>query len=108
MPGLRWFPYDFRESHSDTPELVVTPRGWVTVTRAISGPLQNSWQRTQSILSAITALIAGSLLLVLAGRVLHLRIMLTDSSAAAGIYRITDLPAARGELVAACLPPAIA
>jgi conjugative transfer signal peptidase TraF len=108
MPGLRWFPYDFRESHSDTPELVVTPRGWVTVTRAISGPLQNSWQRTQPVWSAVTALIAGSLLLVLAARVLHLRIMLTDSSAAAGVYRVTDFPPTRGELVAACLPLAIA
>jgi conjugative transfer signal peptidase TraF len=108
MPGLRCFPYDFRASHSDTTELVVTPRGWVTLTRAISGPLQDSSQRTQPILSAITALIAGAILLVLAGRVLHLRIMLTDSSAAAGIYRVTDFPPARGELVAACLPFAIA
>jgi conjugative transfer signal peptidase TraF len=34
--------------------------------------------------------------------------MLTDSSAAAGVYRVTDFPPARGELVAACLPLAIA
>jgi hypothetical protein len=65
MPGLRCFPYDFRASHCDTSELVVTHRNWVTVTRAISGSLQNSWQRTQPIWSAITALIAGSILLVL-------------------------------------------
>ena len=108
MPGLRWFPYDFRASHSDTSELVVTHRNWVTVTRAISDRLRNSWQRTEPVWSAITALIAGSLLLVLAGRVLHLRIMLTDSSAAAGVYRVTDFPPVRGELVAACLPFAIA
>jgi conjugative transfer signal peptidase TraF len=59
-------------------------------------------------LSAITALIAGSILLGLAGRVLHLRIMLTNSSAAAGVYRVTDFPPVRGGLVAACLPLAIA
>jgi conjugative transfer signal peptidase TraF len=106
--GLRWFSYDFRATHCDTPELVVTHRNWVTVTRAISGRLQNSWQRTEPVLSAITALIAGSILLGLAGRFLHLRIMLTDSSAAAGVYRVTDFPAKRGVLVAACLPLEIA
>jgi conjugative transfer signal peptidase TraF len=98
----------FSEGHYDTSELIVTHRNWVTVTRAISGRLQNRWQRTEPVLSAITALIAGSILLGLAGRVLHLRIMLTNSSAAAGVYRITDFPPARGGLVAACLPLAIA
>ena len=39
---------------------------------------------------------------------LHLRIMLTDSSAPAGIYRLSAVPAGRGALVAACLPAAIA
>jgi conjugative transfer signal peptidase TraF len=34
--------------------------------------------------------------------------MLTNSSAAAGVYRVTDFPPARGSLVAACLPVAIA
>jgi conjugative transfer signal peptidase TraF len=47
-------------------------------------------------------------LLGVAGRVLHLRIMLTNSSAATGVYRVTDFPPVRGELVAACLPLAIA
>jgi hypothetical protein len=108
VPGLRWFSYDYGASHCDTPELVVTPRNWVTVTRAISGRLHNSWQRTEPVLSAITALIAGAILLGLAGRVLHLRIMLTNSSAAAGVYRVTDFPTARGGLVAACLPLPIA
>lgn len=106
--GLRWFSYDFRASHCDTPEVIVSHREWVTVTRAISGRLQNSWQRTETVLSALTALIAGSIFLGLAGRVLHLRIMLTDSSAAAGVYRVTDFPPARGGLVAACLPLATA
>jgi conjugative transfer signal peptidase TraF len=102
--SLRPFP----ESHCDTHEFIVTHRNWVSVTRVISGRVQNSWQRTAPVLSAMTALIAGSMLLGLAGRVLHLRIMLTNSSAAAGVYRVTDLPPARGGLVAACLPPAIA
>jgi conjugative transfer signal peptidase TraF len=107
-PGLSFSLRPFPESHCDTHEFVVTHRNWVTVTRAISGRLQNNWQRTEPVLSAITALVAGSILLVLAGRVLHLRIMLTDSSAAAGVYRVTDFPPVRGELVAACLPFAIA
>jgi conjugative transfer signal peptidase TraF len=34
--------------------------------------------------------------------------MFTNSSAAAGVYRVTDLSPARGSLVAACLPFAIA
>jgi conjugative transfer signal peptidase TraF len=42
------------------------------------------------------------------GRFFHLRITLTDSAAPAGIYRLIAGPAGRGELVAACLPAAIA
>jgi conjugative transfer signal peptidase TraF len=43
------------------------------------------------------------------GRLLHLRITLTDSSAPAGLYRlVTAAPAERGALVAACLPQPIA
>ncbi len=43
------------------------------------------------------------------GRLFRLRITLTDSAAPAGIYRLTDgIPVLRGELVAACLPAAIA
>jgi conjugative transfer signal peptidase TraF len=78
------------------------------VTRAISGRLQNSWQRTKRVFFAAATVIGGAVLLGLAGRVLHLRIMLTNSSAAAGVYRITDFPPVRGGLVAACLPLAIA
>jgi conjugative transfer signal peptidase TraF len=47
-------------------------------------------------------------LLVLSGRLLQLRISLTDSSAKAGVYRLAEAPAGRGALVAACLPPLIA
>jgi conjugative transfer signal peptidase TraF len=38
----------------------------------------------------------------------HLRIMLTDSSAPAGIYHLSAAPERRGALVAACLPAAVA
>jgi conjugative transfer signal peptidase TraF len=48
-------------------------------------------------------------LLVVVGRVIGLRISLTDSAAPAGIYRIaTGVPVHRGELVGACLPASIA
>lgn len=59
------------------------------------------------ILVAVAAL-AGAAALGLAGHFFHLRITLTDSSAAAGIYRLTAMRAGRGALVAACLPAAIA
>jgi len=46
---------------------------------------------------------------VVLGRLFRLRITLTDSAAPAGIYRlIARVPLARGELVAACVPAAIA
>jgi conjugative transfer signal peptidase TraF len=53
-------------------------------------------------------LLIGAVSVAFLGRQLKLRIMLTDSSAAAGVYRITDSPPMRGALVAACLPPGIA
>jgi hypothetical protein len=94
----------FSEGHCDTSELIVTPRKGVTVTRAISGCLPGGWH----VLFAAVTVIGGAILLGLAGRVLHLRIMLTNSSAAAGVYRVTDFPPVRGGLVAACLPLAVA
>jgi conjugative transfer signal peptidase TraF len=98
----------FSEGHYDTPEVIVTRAEWVTVTRAICGGLSGGWSRTRRVLFVMVTVIAGAVLPGLAGRFLHLRIMLTDSSAAAGIYRVTDSPAARGALVAVCLPPSIA
>ncbi len=56
----------------------------------------------------LIATAAGIGLLVLTGRLFHLRITLTDSAAPAGIYRVVDAPPARGALVAACLPITIA
>ena len=53
------------------------------------------------------ALISAGLLTVSA-YAFHLRISLTDSAAPAGEYRLIAAPAGRGDLVAACLPTAIA
>jgi conjugative transfer signal peptidase TraF len=58
--------------------------------------------------SGMIAAAVGVGFLVFSGRLFHLRIMLTDSAAAAGIYRVVDAPPARGVLVAACLPATIA
>ena len=54
----------------------------------------------------ITAISAA--LLSIAGCIFHLRITLTDSAAAPGVYRVADSPGGRGDLVAACLPAAVA
>jgi conjugative transfer signal peptidase TraF len=59
-------------------------------------------------LGALIAALAGIGFLLFVGRIFHLRITLTDSSAPAGVYRVIDSPPARGGLVAACLPAAIA
>jgi conjugative transfer signal peptidase TraF len=61
------------------------------------------------------SLLIGTALMVFCGRQFGLRIMLTDSAAPVGIYRVESLPSQksmrdlrRGELVEACLPDAIA
>jgi conjugative transfer signal peptidase TraF len=60
------------------------------------------------ILTMLGPLVAMAFLVAL-GRVLGLRISLTDSAAPAGIYRIVQgVFVERGELVGACLPPSIA
>jgi conjugative transfer signal peptidase TraF len=57
------------------------------------------------LLTATTAVVA---VMVFSARLFHLRIVLTDSSAPAGIYRLSAVPAGRGDLVLACLPAAVA
>jgi conjugative transfer signal peptidase TraF len=59
---------------------------------------------TAALVFALVTLVVPAVL----GRFFHLRITLTDSAAPAGIYRLIVAPAGRGELVAACLPAAIA
>jgi conjugative transfer signal peptidase TraF len=61
------------------------------------------------------SLLIGAALMVFWGQQFGLRIMLTDSAAPVGIYRVEPLPSPefgrdlrRGELVEACLPDAIA
>jgi conjugative transfer signal peptidase TraF len=107
-PGFRWFPHDFWTGHSGTAEIIVTHDRWVTMTRGISKHLPGNWQRTRRVLSTAAAVITGAILLDLTGGFLNLRIMLTDSSAPAGVYRLKAVQAGRGVLAAACLPAAIA
>jgi len=64
-------------------------------------------QSRRPVLAMLVALIAVALFVVV-GRVIGLRISLTDSAAPAGIYRLVPgIPAYRGELVGACLPSSI-
>jgi conjugative transfer signal peptidase TraF len=51
--------------------------------------------------------VGAAAFLIIAAQLFHLRITFTDSSAPAGIYRLITARAARGVLVAACLPAAI-
>ena len=95
-PHFFWFLYDFFAGHCGTREVTVTHSRWVTVTRARSG------------LSALAVTIAGAVALAATGRFFNLRITITDSAAPAGVYRVSEVPAGRGALVAACLPAAIA
>ena len=57
---------------------------------------------------ALGATLMGAVGLGLGGHILQLRIILTDSAARAGIYRLSDASVVRGTLVAACLPGAAA
>jgi len=68
------------------------------------------WRRSRFArpLAGFGAAAFGISCLILTARIFRLRIMLTDSSAPAGIYHFSAVPAGRGALVAACLPAAIA
>jgi conjugative transfer signal peptidase TraF len=69
------------------------------------GPARRHVPRlTAALVFALFTLVVPAVL----GRFFHLRITITDSAAPAGIYRLIAAPAGRGELVAACLPAAIA
>ena len=61
--------------------------------------------------AAVLAIISGAIVIVAAGTLMHsqgLVITLTDSSCLIGIYRIVRKSFARGDLVEACPPDAIA
>jgi len=77
---------------------------------ARGGAGSSQWWRRQlggPVAGLAIAAIAAAWLTV-AGGLLHLRITLTDSAAPAGIYRVSEVAARRGALVAACLPSVIA
>ncbi len=66
------------------------------------------WHKRRPVLKMLGPVIAVAFLVPL-GRILRLRISLTDSAAPAGIYRIVPgVLVERGQLVGACLPPSIA
>ena len=66
------------------------------------------WHARRPVLAMLGPVIAVAFLVAL-GRVLGLRISLTDSAAPAGIYRIVrGVSVKHGELVGACLPASIA
>ena len=104
---LRLFRYFFA-NHHDSCEVTGNRTPGVTGGRAFQNGSQERGTRTGRGFLALSALIAGAALLSLGGRLFNLRITLTDSSAAAGIYRLIAVPAGRGMLVAACLPAASA
>jgi conjugative transfer signal peptidase TraF len=87
---------DFRTGHCELTEVRVTRARWVAPSH-----LQNS-------LAVLAVTLTGAMMLVLGGRLLQIRIILTDSAARAGTYRLITAPAIRGALVAACLPAAAA
>src|ERR1700733_15073840 len=62
----------------------------------------------KKLLRRLIAVTAGVAVMVLSARLFHLRIVLTDSSAPAGIYRLSSVPTERDNLVLACLPVAVA
>jgi conjugative transfer signal peptidase TraF len=98
------FPYDF----SHRRRAVRTAFHGVAVTvrdRAFAKAFRGS---SRPFLLVTAGVLTGAALLSFGGRLLQLRITLTDSSAPAGIYRLAAAPAERGALVAACLPAAIA
>ena len=67
------------------------------------------FRRARRPVLAMLGSVIAVVFLVALGRVLSLRISLTDSAAPAGIYRlVSGIPPYRGQLVGACLPASIA
>jgi len=122
--GSQWpVPYDFLRrilafcaGYGDPHGAIMTRGARVVVTRVNTAPraarrkpFGPSEKRARH---AAAALVLGLIALagpVALGRLFRLRITLTDSAAPTGIYRlIKGVPVGRGELVAACVPAAIA
>jgi conjugative transfer signal peptidase TraF len=62
----------------------------------------------KNLVRRLIAVIAGVAVMIVSARLFHLRIVLTNSAAPAGIYRLDSVPTGRGELVLACLPTEVA
>ena len=105
----------FFTGYRDLHGVTVTRDAGVAMTRAITAPRRarrkpfgpSGWPVRRVAAALVVGLIALGVPAVL-GRLFKLRITLTDSAAPAGIYRLVAAPVGRGDLVAACLPPAIA
>jgi conjugative transfer signal peptidase TraF len=106
----------FFAGYRDLHGVTVTRDAGVAMTRAITAPRRarrkpfgpSGWPARRVAAALVLGLVALGVPAAL-GRVFKIRITLTDSAAPAGIYRLAkDAPVERGELVATCLPPAIA
>jgi conjugative transfer signal peptidase TraF len=62
----------------------------------------------KNLVGKLIAVTAGVAVMIFSAGLFHLRIVLTNSSAPAGIYRLNSVPARRGDLVLACLPTEVA
>jgi conjugative transfer signal peptidase TraF len=98
------FPYDFRLRHSDVRASLERARSAFLERARLKLSRPVIWR----MVSGVMAVLAGAVVLASSGRILHLQIILTDSAAPAGIYRLIAATPVRGALVAACLPAAAA
>ena len=102
--GFGRYSYDFHARQSDAhASLCGTSRA--SRYRARQRPFLSVFSRVPN---GLIAAVAGIGLVMFTGWFFRVRITLTDSAAAPGIYRVSEVPAGRGALVAACLPAAIA
>ena len=111
LRDLPAFSAGYDRSHS----VSMTRASWAPDTSMSNAPRaarRKRFEPSEHLLRIVTAAAAALIALAIPfglGRLFHLRITLTDSSAPAGIYRLVTCTAAgRGALVAACLPQPIA
>lgn len=102
--GFRRFSYDLHARQSGAHALLCGT-SCASQYRALKKPFPPVFGRVPG---GLIAAAAGLGLVLFTGWCFRVRIILTDSAAAPGIYRISEGPAGRGALVAACLPAPIA
>jgi len=102
--GFRSFPYDFHARQSEA------HASWCGTSRASQyRALKKSFFSVSLRMpKGLIAIAAGIGLVIFTGWLFRIRITLTDSAAAPGIYRVSEIPGGRGALVAACLPATLA